>query len=167
MDVRVGLPIGATEDGVIDTASVQTTDLLPAVWDTGATGTVITQKVVDQLGLSPISMAQVTDANSTRICPVYLVDLHLPNHVVMGGLNVTLQNLGSGLDVLIGMDVITKGDFVVSSAGGNTVMTFRTPSLWSHDFVQDIDRDTANRRSGGRANPPGTQPRNRRSGRRR
>jgi hypothetical protein len=34
----------------------------------------ITQKVVDQLGIQPISMAMVHGANSQRLSPVCMVD---------------------------------------------------------------------------------------------
>ena len=40
-------------------------------------------------------------------------------------------------DVLIGMDIISKGDFCVTNFQGKTVLTFRVPSCSEFDFVQD------------------------------
>ena len=70
--------------------------------------------------------------------PVYLVDLTLPMGVTMPGLRVTLGDI-VGADVLIGMDVITAGDFAITHHGGRTKMTFRIPSLSDFDFVKSVN----------------------------
>jgi hypothetical protein len=59
--------------------------------------------------------------------------------VGFGAVRFTLGNL-MGCDVLIGMDIITMGDFVVSNKGGVTVMSFRVPSSGNWDFVEEINR---------------------------
>jgi hypothetical protein len=68
--------------------------------------------------------------------PVYLVDFYLPMNVCVTGLNVTLGELVAA-DALIGMDVISQGDFVVTNLGGKTKMSFRVPSLVETDFVKE------------------------------
>lgn len=99
-----------------------------AIWDTGATGSVISERVVERLGLYPISQRDVTTANGTRTANVYLIGLYLLNDVVFPSLPVTDGNLGSNVDVLIGMDVIGTGDFAVTHADGRTCMSFQMPS---------------------------------------
>jgi hypothetical protein len=42
-----------------------------------------------------------------------------------------------GVDMLIGMDMITEGDFIISNYAGRTVFTFRMPSAHSFDFLED------------------------------
>ena len=42
----------------------------------------------------------------------------------------------SNCDVLIGMDVITSGDFAVSNHNGKTVFSFRVPSVETTDYVK-------------------------------
>ena len=37
-----------------------------AIWDTGATGSVISERVVERLGLYPISQREITTANGSR-----------------------------------------------------------------------------------------------------
>ena len=104
-----------------------------AVWDTGASNTAITQAVVDDLDLKPIGLVKVHTANGTATCGVYMVALMLPN-----GVNVrTRATLGDipSCDVLIGMDVITLGDFSITNVGRKTTMSFRIPSLQEVDFV--------------------------------
>jgi predicted aspartyl protease len=118
--------------------STMTNDL-SAIWDTGATGSVITQRVVDELGLKPISIALVHGVGGIQESPVFLVNILLPMNVTIGMVRVTLGNLPAGTDVLIGMDVITVGDFVISNNGGRTKMSFRVPSSGDWDFVKDLE----------------------------
>ena len=48
------------------------------------------------------------------------------------------MNIGAaGIGVLIGMDIITSGDFSVSNYNGKTVFTFRTPSQERIDYVNN------------------------------
>jgi predicted aspartyl protease len=54
-----------------------------AIWDTGATNSVITQKVVQDCGLSPISMVKVHTASGEALSNVYLVSIRLPNKVII------------------------------------------------------------------------------------
>lgn len=109
-----------------------------AIWDTGATGTVITKKVVDALGLKPVSKTKVRHANGESIVNVYYINLFLPNQVAFKFIPVTEGILGDDADVLIGMDVITKGDFAVTNYNGKTTFSFRVPSLAEIDFNLDI-----------------------------
>src|SRR3954471_12495542 len=52
-----------------------------AIWDTGATGSVITQRVVDAGGLIPIGMALCHGVQGEHTTEVYLVSIALPNGV--------------------------------------------------------------------------------------
>ena len=69
----------------------------------------------------------------------YLVDIVLPNnvkvndHVVIDS-DIDNQNIG----MLIGMDIITMGDFAVSNFNNQTIFTFRIPSECKTDYVQEI-----------------------------
>ena len=44
--------------------------------------------------------------------------------------------------MLIGMDVLTCGDFALTHQGGKTVASFRVPSLVTYDFIRQVN--TAN-----------------------
>jgi predicted aspartyl protease len=107
-----------------------------ALWDTGATSSVITRKVVDECGLKPIGMAVVHHAKGRTTTPVYLVSVFLPNRVFFSSLRVTEGDLAGDTEVLIGMDIINRGDFAVSNNNGKTAFTFRMPSLERLDFVE-------------------------------
>src|ERR1017187_8348549 len=86
----------------------------PAIWDTGATNSVITQKVVDTCGLKPIGMTKAFTADGESTCEVYLVNVGLPNGVGFTFIRATKMKL-TGSDVLIGMDIIAHGDFAITN----------------------------------------------------
>jgi len=104
-----------------------------AIWDTGATGTVISQRVVDECGLRPIGATDVFTAGGILLCEVYLINIFLPNEVGFPNVTVTKGNMGT-TEVLIGMNLINKGDFALTHENGNTVFSFRYPSLTTIDF---------------------------------
>jgi len=107
-----------------------------ALWDTGATCSVITQKVVDELRLKPSSFGRVSGVDGEYTTPFFYVDILLPNNVIVQKLRVPLGK-PYGCDLLIGMDIIGKGDFAVSNFNGKTVFTYRIPSIVEFDFVNN------------------------------
>lgn len=107
-----------------------------ALWDTGATGSLITQAMAKKLGLLPISKAPITTPSGSKLSDVYLVNLYLPNKVVIPEMKV-LSGIPSNCDMLIGMDIIGLGDFAVSNYAGETSFSFRIPSYGKIDFCKD------------------------------
>ncbi len=100
-----------------------------AQWDTGATGTCISKGIVAQLGLKPTGMINVQTPSGTGTMNKYMVNLILNNEVAITNLVVMDSEIGNqGIDVLIGMDIISMGDFAVSNFDGKTQFTFRVPS---------------------------------------
>ena len=108
-----------------------------AIWDTGATGTVITQKVVDECALSPIGVVEVHSAFGKFRTNSYLANVWLPNRIIVSNVEVILGDLVGNVEVLIGMNIISKGDFAVTNKGGKTVFSFRFPSVECIDFVKN------------------------------
>ena len=108
-----------------------------ALWDTGASKSVISRAVVKALDLTPTGATNVSHAGGMSVSPTYLVNFYLPNGVGMVGFLVT-EFAGTGdFGAIVGMDVITIGDFSVTNVAGQTWMSFRTPSMESIDYVQD------------------------------
>ncbi|MBI4822647.1 MAG: SEC-C domain-containing protein [Nitrospirae bacterium] len=107
------------------------------IWDTGATNSVISQKVIDECGLKPTGMTQVRHAGSDTPIDVetYLVSIFLPNKVIITAIRATKGYAGE-FDILIGMDVINQGDFAITHHTGNTTFSFRLPSKEKIDFVK-------------------------------
>lgn len=108
-----------------------------ALWDTGANGTVVSEKIVKDLGLKPVGKTKCYHANGESIVNEYIINLYLPNKVAIPLLRVTEGSLTAGFDVLIGMDVITQGDLMISNFNGKTKFSFRIPSVESLSFNID------------------------------
>ena len=64
---------------------------------------------------------------------VYLVNIGLPNGVMIPNIPAVWGEM-AGLDVLIGMDIITLGDFAVTNQNNVTTFSFRIPSLHTIDY---------------------------------
>lgn len=106
------------------------------IWDTGATNSVISQKVVNECGLIPTGMALVQSATGSSQCETFLVSVFLPNKVVFPFIRAT-KGVLAGCDVLIGMDIISEGDFAITQNEGKTTFSFRIPSMKKIDFVEE------------------------------
>ena len=104
-----------------------------ALWDTGATNTVITKAVAQSLNLPITGKTMVNHAGRMSQVYKHVVNIMLPNNVGIPFTEVTEGEL-KGCDVLIGMDIITKGDFVITNVGGKTTFSFRIPSLETIDY---------------------------------
>jgi hypothetical protein len=117
-----------------------------AIWDTGATNSVITQKVADALKIKPIGAAKVNGVDGEHTSPVYLVDFIFPSGVLVQSLRVTLGKLPAGADALIGMDIITLGDFSITNLNSRTKMSFRMPSCAEVDYVAEAQRQQYTRK---------------------
>ena len=105
-----------------------------AVWDTGATCSVIDKKLAKEWNLDVVKYETFATANGTTRAKVYYLTLELPNGGFFPNLQVSELKLASGF--LIGMDVIKQGDFHISN-DGETVFTFRTPSQDIQDYELD------------------------------
>ena len=107
-----------------------------ALWDTGATGTVISEKVVQALGLKSTGKEIVYHANGRSKVDTYSINILLPNNVDFRALKVT-EGVLNNIDVLIGMDIISKGDFAVTTSQGKTKFSFQIPSTHKIDFAKN------------------------------
>lgn len=108
-----------------------------AIWDTGATGTVISQRVIDECELKPIGMEKVDTASQKGILTTaYFTSIFLPNKIIIPQLRVIRGTIAGGADVLIGMDIISLGDFAVTNREDKTVFSFRIPSVETVDYVK-------------------------------
>ena len=114
-----------------------------AIWDTGATNSAITQRVINDLSLKPTGMAEVRHADGKSMTETFLVNIVLPNKVMFGQVRVSKVNLipddsqkeEDRPQLLIGMDIIGAGDFVVTNYNKKTCLTFRLPSIERINFV--------------------------------
>ena len=112
-----------------------------AIWDTGATHSVITKKVVMECKLWPSGMTRVSHAGGESTSNTYFVNIYLPNRVEVCGVRVTEGVLIGSVDVLVGMDIISKGDFAVTNKDKITAFSFRIPSMQRIDFANYVYKE--------------------------
>lgn len=96
-----------------------------AVWDTGSTGTVISQRLAEEFRLQPVDTGYGSAPGWQGEVLYYIIDLKLSERMAVHGLKVVSMPLGSVHgDCLIGMDVIRRGNFFVRSMNGKTKLSF-------------------------------------------
>lgn len=100
-----------------------------ALWDTGASHSVITKAVAEEVDLSAFRFAPVCGVHGSKEVPFYMIDVTLPGDLVIRNLPVAgCEKLGEiEVSALIGMDIISQGEFVVSNRNGLTSMSFHLP----------------------------------------
>lgn len=116
-----------------------------AIWDTGATMSMIKTSFAKQLGLEIIGYCTICSVTGSVDEPSYQTQLTLCTENGTDLMTFAPQVCGcdyistSGdVGIIIGMDIITQGDFCVSNDKTNTVMSFRFPSSGIIDFNKNI-----------------------------
>ena len=128
-DIHVGMPACSVEQ------AVKYDRTLKAVWDTGAQGTSISFALANEMQLVQTAEIILNGVTGSCSCRVFLISLFLPNDIVIPELQVSECPGDIGCDVLIGMDIITMGDFAISHRHGHTVFSYRIPSIERIDFT--------------------------------
>ena len=133
---RIHTPVHIAKPSSIADFNNATKIEIQGIWDTGATNTVITQKVIDALKLTPTGMTTVNTASEEgRQAQTYVIDLYLNPQLRFSGLQVTEGKISNNIDCLIGMDIMNHGDFSITNFNGKTTMSFRLPSLHEIDYL--------------------------------
>ena len=98
-----------------------------AAWDTGAEVTIVSQRVVDVLGLKPFEHSKVMGIGGVEDVDVYRIHLGLPNGYLYKNLIVYCSDIND-YDILIGMDLIAQSDFFLTNINGNNQFIFQIPA---------------------------------------
>ena len=98
------------------------------MWDTGATNTLITQAVVDELGLKPYGKCLVSDNTTVEETDTYLVHIGLPTGTTALKVEAMLSH-SDDYDVVIGMDIINGCDFCFTNKDDKSMLSLRHPSV--------------------------------------
>lgn len=128
----------------VSTQKLKTKEYL-AIWDTGATHSAITKRVVDDLKLESTGIRETRHAGGKSLSNTYLINIVLPNNVTIAHVRVTEVQLipddnlsdNEQPQLLIGMDIINLGDFAITNGNNKTTFSFRTPSVQEIDFIPD------------------------------
>ncbi len=118
-------------------------DFVPfrALWDSGATNSVITGQVVQQCNLVPSGKTFVYGVSGRHLADTYLITIQLQGVILFPSSRVTRGDF-LGADFLVGIDIITHGDFFVTNHNGQTTFAFRAPSQGGLNFIaSDHEQD--------------------------
>ncbi len=127
--------IGVTK--LVDPKDIREKDILrcKGLWDTGASNSVVSKSTAKSLGLKPITKVKVHHAGGNDWANVYLVNLFLPNRIIIPA-RVTECDDSDRFGIIIGMNIITLGDFAITNVNKKTTISFRMPSIETIDFVK-------------------------------
>ena len=99
-----------------------------ALWDTGSDLTSISQDIVKDFNLQAIHETPLITANGTMMSNIYAINVILPNGIKKL-VRAVECNMDDDIDILLGMDIITQGDFAISAdEQENMYFSYRTPS---------------------------------------
>jgi len=119
----------------IDNRSIE----VKALWDTGATSTCITKRIVNDLGLQQTGVSTICGVNGKSQVPRYGIILKLPNNVRINPFQADMVTLHDDVEMLIGMNIITAGDFALTNHEKRTTLSFIVPSIGETDYVEIIN----------------------------
>lgn len=104
-----------------------------AAWDTGAQFTIISHRLVKALGLSPYGEGIVMGIGGDEKVSTYMIHVGLPNGYLVSNIQAYCSDIDD-YDILIGMDIITLTDFVITNKEGKTTFLLRVPSEGCIEF---------------------------------
>ena len=117
-----------SEIGIVTGVSAAATEVVKckALWDTGAVYSVISRQFAMKLGLTSFDSGRAYTAQGSYDTSVYLLDILLPNKMIVKDLRVSDGEF-QDFDFLLGMDVISLGDLTITNKDA-TRFAFRIPS---------------------------------------
>lgn len=111
-----------------------------ALWDTGATHSIITDATAKALALTSTGKRMVQHGGGLSEHKTHVVNFYLPNRVAIAGVIATEHPENDGtFGAIIGMDIIAGGDMSITNYNGESWFTFRWPSFGSADYVAEFN----------------------------
>jgi hypothetical protein len=113
-----------------------------ALWDTGAIISAITPPIAEMMGFAAVDNITMVGANSTSRVDTTIVSIEFPNGLRIQDCPVVICTLVPDADMIIGMDVITQGDFAISNGEAQTTFSFAVPPFHKKiDFSTQADEE--------------------------
>jgi len=130
--------------GLVTGKPVNTTPIeATALWDTGAIVTCIKPWLKDKLNLRLLNTQTLLAGVGGEInAHITLVNIQLMCDVEIYDCPVYVADFPGDEDILIGMDIINMGDFVVCDTDGKTSFSFTIPPLPERTNFVDMVRTT-------------------------
>ena len=98
------------------------------LWDTGVTQSCISYEIVKMIEPKRISKSKMVSAEKAVIEETFSISIALSDEITFRDVAVKAMDLTEkDADMLIGMDIIARGDFEVRNLHGITQFAFRIP----------------------------------------
>ncbi len=99
-----------------------------ALWDTGVTQSCISYEIVKMIEPKRISKSKVASVEKAVTEEIFAISVALSDEITFRDVAVKATDLTEkDADMLIGMDIIARGDFEVRNLHGITQFAFRIP----------------------------------------
>jgi predicted aspartyl protease len=102
-----------------------------AIWDTGATSSMISVSMARKLQLNPIGMTQIAGVHGVANAKIYNIDIIFKNGFTIENIKVSEASNFGGFDLLVGMDIIKRGVFLIDGTDGELKVLFQFPTASS------------------------------------
>jgi hypothetical protein len=99
-----------------------------AIWDTGATSSMISTSMAKKLQLNPIGTIQIAGVHGVANAKVYNIDILFQNGFTIKNIKVSEASNFGGFDLLVGMDIIKRGVFLIDGIDGELKVLFQFPA---------------------------------------
>jgi hypothetical protein len=96
-----------------------------AMWDTGADCCCISSSLAYELGLTSIGAWNVRGFQSSGDADAYILDMTLPDGQIICNVPVITFEGSGNYDIIIGMNIISLGRFLIDNNNGNTIFSFK------------------------------------------
>ena len=80
-----------------------------------------------KLNLMSVDKKPISGVHGSQIVDLVLITVELPNGVIKKNVKVAVCNMTANADVIIGMDIISLGDFAISNGNEQTLFSFAVP----------------------------------------
>lgn len=104
-----------------------------AVWDTGATNSLVLPKFINKYNLIEFNKIEVPFRKNTK-WRQYRANLYFSDKICFSGFTITECDLSWDDDIIIGMDIIKLGKFLIANDKNRTHFAF----ILSKDTIEQI-----------------------------
>jgi hypothetical protein len=98
-----------------------------ALWDTGATISAITPKLVRELSFIPAGTIAISGITGALDVKFVLAAIQFPDGILRKNIKMAVCDFSQEINIILGMDIITLGDFQLLHGNNSTVFSFTSP----------------------------------------
>lgn len=99
-----------------------------ALWDTGSTQSLISDSIIKMINPVQKSKTKIVSGNEVFESAIYSISISLSEEITFRDVSVQNANLSEkDVDMILGMDIISRGDFEIRNYNNIVEFAFRIP----------------------------------------